>query len=72
MIAPARNLWPASSKSSSAASIFTSLFLNRNVTMVVVAGVIDDEDAAGAFDAARRLGIRRQQRHLLIEDRLLG
>ena len=35
MIAPARNVWPPSSKSSSAASIFTSLFLNRNVTTVL-------------------------------------
>ena len=35
MIAPARNLWPPSSKSSSAASIFTSLFLNRNVTRLL-------------------------------------
>ncbi len=37
MIAPARNLCPPSSKSSSAACIFVSAFLKRNVTMLLSA-----------------------------------
>ncbi len=45
------------------------LVLEAERDEVVVAGVIDDEHAAGAFDAARRLRVGRQQRHRLIEDR---
>ena len=36
---------------------------------IVVRRVLDDQHAAGAFDAARRLGIRRQHRHRLFEQR---
>ena len=43
MNAPARNLWPPTSKSSSAACIFTSVFLKRNVTRLLSVGVLDDE-----------------------------
>ena len=35
MNAPAANFWPAASNGSSAASIFTSLFANRNVARLV-------------------------------------
>ena len=70
MIAPARNFLPFSSKSSSAAGIFTSAFLKRNVDEVVVGGVLDDERGAGAVDAAGGLHRSGDLRHRLREDAL--
>ena len=52
MIAPARNLRPASSKSSSAAAMATARVLEPEGDERVVGGVLDDQRAAGPLDAA--------------------
>ncbi len=48
------------------------LVLEAEGHQVVVAGVLDHEEAAGAFDAAGRLGVGGEQGHGLFEDGLIG
>ena len=55
MNAPARNLWPLRSKSSSAASIFTSALRKRNAISVLSVVCSTTSVGAAALDAARRL-----------------
>ena len=69
---PARNFLPFNSKSSSAAAIFTSAFLKRNVTRLLSAVCSTIERRAGAFDAAVGLHRAGDLRHRLREDRLVG
>ena len=72
MNAPARNLRPPASKSSSAASIVDVRVLEAERHEVVVGGVLDDEHRPGPVDAAGRPDVGGHRGHLLIQHALVA